>query len=635
MKNLLSFFVLLSFFSSFSRAETEPKVNTFCQGKPYISKLTSELLKMRLSCQMVDSPSDFLSQYAPYAIREGQLQCIVGLKRITQEIIDLSRECGLTVCRTNSSGNLHQMVVRCDDPNQFDQITSHPDVLGITTEPYAFQMAGTIQNEADRSIRAAQVREMCGLDGSGVRIGILSDSIADRSKQGRIFDQFILGTPSQMRKELPKSIRFIDLGDGSGEDEGSAMMELIHDLAPGAAFTFAAVKYDYTVYPKNIRKLWNDEGYECDILVDDIHFLKEPLYQHGPIALAAREAVVHGVHYFTAAGNYGNNAHERPFTDANPQPNYSFPPNGNNFHDFGVAYGLSSDTHLAVRMPRFSTILLTLHWDEPYGGILASGPGSQSDLDMYLVSDETLPLRDGNNGNILASSVDIQGDENNPAGEPVEFLYYTNTIQDRTVHITINHANGRIPNLLHLFIVFDSSSGITLLDKHLIQDRTLIGHMTVPETFTIAAIPYREINSNGEYIEPIEEWNVANYSALGGNLPILFSDDGETRLQEPIWIAKPDLSGPDNTSTSVEGFGIFSGTSAAASNVTAVASLILQKKPGLSPQELREILQGSAIDLESEGWDALSGWGLVDAWNVIQSMSSSSVPFWEAYKTSR
>lgn len=68
--------------------------------------------------------------------------------------------------------------------------------------------------------------------------------------------------------------------------------------------------------------------------------------------------------------------------------------------------------------------------------------------------------------------------------------------------------------------------------------------MSAPGVTAIAAMPFREIDTNGEYIEPIEQWNIAEYSAFGGNLPILFSDDGMERYETPHYIVKPDLTGP-------------------------------------------------------------------------------------------
>jgi serine protease AprX len=71
------------------------------------------------------------------------------------------------------------------------------------------------------------------------------------------------------------------------------------------------------------------------------------------------------------------------------------------------------------------------------------------------------------------------------------------------------------------------------------------------------------------------------------------------------------------------GWGIFSGTSAACPQVAGVVALMLEKKPTLSPAQIKQILIESAIDVKTgqsamgdvaaPGWDAATGGGLVNA----------------------
>ncbi len=610
-------------------SKINPKIDSLCDGNRNLTKLSSDLLKIRHALNSNETVENAFIRYASHAIRDGLLQCIIGARSISPDLINDCTNADLDIVGEYSFGNLHQLVVRCYDPYQFEEIVQRSDIIGISTEPYAVSFAGSIENEADTSINAAQARSIFNLSGEGIRIGVLSDSIADRSKTGRMFNGFLLGTSSQMKLDLPVNIKIIDEGDGFGDDEGAAMMELIHDLAPGADFSFAAVRYNYSVFADNIRKLWNDPGYECDILVDDINFLQEPIYQNGPIALAAMEAVANGAPYFTAAGNFGDNGHDRLFTDVSSVNDHSFPPNGNDFHDFGKACGLSSDTHLSIHMPHLSSVAITLHWDEPYGGVFAEGIGAESDLDLYLTSDEILPLSENN---ILASSVNFQGEEDNPSGEPVEVIVFFNQGSDRDVNIVINHQKGRVPRNLHLYAIFNNGNKAKQVnDKHLLHDRTIMGHMIAPGVTTVAAIPIKEIKRNGEFLEPEDILNVQSFSALGGFLPVFFSDDGLTRLDEPQLILKPDLAGPDETSTGVAGFETFKGTSAAAANLAAIAALMLEAQPSLTPDKLLETLKQTAIDIELEGPDCYSGAGLVDAYNAIQSLETMPVSDWQLY----
>lgn len=56
----------------------------------------------------------------------------------------------------------------------------------------------------------------------------------------------------------------------------------------------------------------------------------------------------------------------------------------------------------------------------------------------------------------------------------------------------------------------------------------------------------------------------------------------------------------------------FFGTSAAAANVAAVALLMLQASPDLSPFQIYKILENSAIDMNEPGFDFDTGHGFVN-----------------------
>ncbi len=78
----------------------------------------------------------------------------------------------------------------------------------------------------------------------------------------------------------------------------------------------------------------------------------------------------------------------------------------------------------------------------------------------------------------------------------------------------------------------------------------------------------------------------------------------------------------DETTTS-DGWGVFSGTSAAAPQVAGICALLLQKKPALTPNQVKTILRGTAVDVTTGtsyhgdvavvGPDRATGTGLVDA----------------------
>ncbi len=78
--------------------------------------------------------------------------------------------------------------------------------------------------EGDAIHGADKVRAF-GIDGSGVKVGVLSDDV------DHLADVQAMG-------ELPDDIRVLRTSDRDG-DEGTAMLEIIHDVAREAALYFA------------------------------------------------------------------------------------------------------------------------------------------------------------------------------------------------------------------------------------------------------------------------------------------------------------------------------------------------------------------------------------------------------------
>jgi hypothetical protein len=89
---------------------------------------------------------------------------------------------------------------------------------------------------------------------------------------------------------------------------------------------------------------------------------------------------------------------------------------------------------------------------------------------------------------------------------------------------------------------------------------------------------------------------------------------------------KPDFAAPDGVNTTFFGTDIpgdpdaypnFFGSSAAAPQAAGLAALMLDANPQLTSSELVEILHSTARDIESAGWDAQSGDGLIDALDAV------------------
>ena len=150
--------------------------------------------------------------------------------------------------------------------------------------------AGPVNSEGDRAHNADTARQQFGVTGVGTKICALSDGIDS------------LAT-SQARGELPPGVDVIPGQEGDG-DEGTAMLEIIHDLAPNASLGFASAFNSDASFADNIRKLRFDAG--CDVIVDDVLYFKESPFQDWIIAQAVNDVTADGALYFSSAGNEGN-----------------------------------------------------------------------------------------------------------------------------------------------------------------------------------------------------------------------------------------------------------------------------------------------------------------------------------------
>jgi len=621
-KSLILALALVVAGTTLAPAQGRSKIDVLCDGDPALAVMRSDLLTARKAVKNGASPQAAFRQAAFHAIRDGKLQCIIGATAISGDLLDACKKAKLEVVGTYAKNGLSQLIVRCSDPRQLDSLARRSDVRIIMTEPLAHAWVGSVTSQAYTSINVDQAFANYGVDGTGITVGVLSDSFYD-TRNGSVAGGILTGCTDQNTGDLPASVRMIDRGpnDGTTIDEGNGMAQLVYDLAPGCDISFASAFTDYFVFADNIIALATDPTAPADVIVDDVIYFVEPMYQDGPIAIsAASAATVYGVPYFSSAGNNSDDAHERTYVDVNPgvDDDVTFPPTGVDFHDFGLAYSATSDTHLEVSMQADDVLTVVLHWDEPYGGGAAAGPGSEADLDVYIVNNTMLPL----NGNILASGDDAQGTVGAPSGDSVEVIQYQSLIA-QPVYIVVDHYAGRDPVDLHLWVSL--SGGGSIVEKSLLADRTIFGHAAAENVVAVAANRY-----DLSQVEP--------FSSKGGNLPFWFSPDGNTRFGAPVTRFKPEITAPDGTDTTFFGggdwdgttFPNFFGTSAAAPHAAAVAALMLDASNVLTTAQIYSKLRSTATDIEALGVDDLSGSGIINA-NAAVGSALSAVSDWTEY----
>jgi hypothetical protein len=409
--------------------------------------------------------------------------------------------------------------------------------------------------------------ENYGVTGTGVKIGIISDSFN------------VLGGASAdvAAGNLPASgVTVLEEGPAGSTDEGRAMAQLVYQVAPGASIDFA------TGYNGMVDAIDSLVAAGCNIIVDDLSFLDEPFFEEGSdIENAVSAAVNDGVDYFTAAGNYANDYYQAAFTPI--RTTLPHVPGTVVAENFG-----GGETLQPVLVPSGQEIDLVLEWDQPFASIGTSS-GSDDSLAIYVYNSA---------GNIVASATTDE-----TGSDPVQDITTptNNTGQTQTYDIAIVDTAGTVPGLFK-YIIYDDNSPSDVIDDPNAGEGsgTQVGQETNTDVNTVGAVAYYDTPSYGVDVPTLEDFSSS------GSTDIVLSATGSL-LATPIRISEPDFAATDGAVTSV--LDPFYGTSAAVANAAAVGALVLQANPLLSTSDLTALLKDSAIAMAGTG----GGAGLIQA----------------------
>ncbi|MBN9511575.1 MAG: Hint domain-containing protein, partial [Alphaproteobacteria bacterium] len=433
----------------------------------------------------------------------------------------------------------------------------------------------------DRAMHADVVRSAMTMPdgtpitGTGAKIGIISDSFDATPGIGAADPANADALAGYLPLDAASGRSAVQvLQDGSGSDEGRAMAEIVHAIAPGAAIAFAAGGADLDSFAASVTAL---ENAGCNIIVDDLVYDDEPfLATAGPADLAIANAVAAGVSYFTAAGNFANNAFAAAFT---PQV-------------ATLSDGTIAPAEIFSSGAPYQTLTLTgsvqtdlmLQWN-------AAWPGSGQSVPDLLQA----RLYDAN-GNLAAVSSQVR--DANGAALPETELTETPLVtgQYRLAITALVDDPGPL-NFKYVMFGTDPAGGSGpngTIDDPGADAGTVIGHAMLPQVNTVGAVNFAATPAFGD---------AASYAEY-------FSDVGAADAGQVDFLA------PDGAATAVPGFAPFEGTSAAAPAAAAVAALILQADPAATPAQVSAMLQASAADL---GLPAdLQGAGLVQADGAVE-----------------
>ncbi|MEP6819193.1 MAG: Calx-beta domain-containing protein [bacterium] len=447
---------------------------------------------------------------------------------------------------------------------------------------------GSVTSQGDTTHRAFNARGTFNVDGTGIKIGVLSDGVDSLAVSQGTGD---LGAVTV----LP--------GQGGFGDEGTAMLEIIHDLAPGAQLYFATAVNGLPSFAQNIRDL-RTAG--CDIILDDVGYFVESPFQDGQTSTvlstnnaglatqAVNDVVASGALYFSSAANSGNlndgtsGTWEGDFADGGT---LSLVPSGK-IHDFDPGTAVSQyDTITADGYP------LNLHWSDPLGS-------SNNDYDLFLLTP------DGTS--VIASSTNVQSGTQDP--------YEEAGFAATGYRIVILQKTGAANRFLHLSTNRGQLALSTPGETH--GHNAASGAYGVAATCAVCIFP--SAFSPSDMVETFSSDGPRRIFFAGNGSPITpgnFSSSGGSVLQQPAITAADGaaVSGAGGFPT------LFYGTSAAAPHAAAIAALLKSASPALTQAQIKTALTSTAIDIEGPGIDRDSGAGIVMPYPALQSLGAPVV----------
>ena len=508
--------------------------------------------------------------------------------------------------------------------------------------------AGAVTSQGDFAQHSDELRNtFANLTGSGITVGVLSDSyncypvyaqngVPAGGPAGYASNGFVVTASDDIKTgDLPSGVNVvqeapcmsygapIELPFG---DEGRAMLQIVHDVAPGANLAFYTAENGESAFANGIVALARTA--KANVIADDVGYFDEPFFQDGEVAQAVDQVVSQGVAYFSAAGNDAANAYD------NTAPSFSTlshtSPTTNEYLLNFDNSGATTTPSLSVDIPSLSQgdlVALILEWDQPYVTGAPGSPGASSHLDLCVTGagGDTVTNLDG-------TSLTCTG-PNSTGSDPVQILIISNPANAAaataatTINVTVGLADGTAPPG-RIKLAVEGGGLAVKIHGNYGSNPTLQGHPGANGAAAVGAAAFYDTPACGTASAVLE-----NYSSQGGS-PILFDNSG-ARLATPVVRQKPDFVAPDAGNDTFLGFETtadtstvsqcandthypnFFGTSAATPHAAGIAALILQANSSLTPAQIYAALQSNALAMGATTPNFDSGYGFIQAANIL------------------
>lgn len=471
----------------------------------------------------------------------------------------------------------------------------------------ALPRTGSVDTQGDQILGAQQFRQLTGYTGQGVTVGVISDG-----------DDHI--ATAQGTGDLPASL-WNDPNDAgsfkSSGDEGTAMMEIVYDLAPGVQLGFCGPQttVDFVTCLDDFAAHFGNSRL---VIVDDLGFPGVAMFTDGAFASAVKNFSTANlsVRLVTAAGNDGEGFWSGTWAPIGlPAASVN---GGKPITINGVAYSQIQNfgsnaapvTRLTTGVAAGDTLTWLVEWGDTWADSVNGLPptGVANDPNDYdvIVTDSS--------GNVLGCNIGINvgaastppsptscsysgtaGSTNTPGPQPVQGNAWTNSGSSPvTVYLEILYAAGDGNPDPHIKVLLSAANHQINL-----QPSTAAGSI-----YGQSALPYPYEITTGA-VSAQDTQTIEPYSSQG---PVFFFQPATG----PSTRMKPDFVGVDCvTTTGAGGFTEpFCGTSAAAPHIAGLIALFESGYPSADPYAM---LKAGATALGTGSPNGVYGYGLPNA----------------------
>jgi hypothetical protein len=618
---------------------------------PALAELSSHLGRVNSASALGDLHS--LSPAARFMQRASDPTPLVLVDAVTRGDVQQLRK-ALVALGLQRASTYSNVVSGWLPVNQIEAATARAELHSMNASLFRTR-AGAITTQGDFAQHTAALRSTySSLDGTGVTVGALSDSydcyaqfaqnhVPASGYAGYAPNGFLATASTDVSTgDLPSGVNVVaEAPCMNGNtyagaptqlpfaDEGRAILQIIHDVAPGASLAFYTAENGEADFANGITTLASTA--HAKVIVDDVGYFDEPYFQDGLIAQAIDGVYAQGVAYFSSAGNDAQNSYENTapafITLSTTSPN-----SGEYLLNFDNS-GTTNVTSLPINIPSLQPgwlIALVLQWDQPYVKGASGSPGATSHMDLCVTGagGDTII-------NLSGNTVTCTG-PNSTGSDPVQILIVSNPANAAgpspatTINVFVGLAGGTAaPGRIKLGIEDDGIGAAVLSSSAAYaysKNPTVQGHPGANGAAAVGAAAFYKTPACGIAPAVLE-----TFSSVGGT-PILFDKSG-ARLATPTPRQKPNFVAPDRGNNTFFGhilsstadqstvsqcadnqsYPNFAGTSAAAPHAAAAAALMLQANSTLTAPQIYTALQKTALAMGNTPPDYASGYGFIQA----------------------